>query len=407
MYGKVVFCISGIHFPYPVHRLLIRLRVLRSIFGMATAPAHMDVEELNDRLGKWINKWARKKKLHPKAKKMLLEAALALPLERPLIPDVRFSLEILDVDARLAYRFDVRGLKMLSLLLGIPLVVVTTDRDRVLGMEALCILLRRLRYPTTYYDMMGVFGRSREQLCRIFNHMVDFIFREWKDVIYCHKEVLRHRISQYAEAIHRKGSPLENVWAFPDGTKVETCRISATSAGSRGLNLQKRIYSGHKRRHCLNYQGLTTPDGLCIHFFGPLEGCRHDVTLLRLSKLEAFFESNFDIFDGCCIYGDPAYPISKWIISGFKGNNLDEWKLQFNASMSSVRQSVEWNFGRMKILWAFVTYKMQQKIMLSNVGATVLVAMFLTNCHCCYNGGNQISEYFELCPPSLDEYLSK
>ncbi|KAH9103027.1 hypothetical protein AeMF1_020523 [Aphanomyces euteiches] len=337
----------------------------------------------------------------------LFEYGLGIPVERPIIPDVRFDLNMRDADSVMSFRFDVHGIVELSSLLGIPNVVITNSRDRILGVEALCILLKRLRYPTIFYDMMATFGRSRGQLCRIFNHMVNLIYMQWRSTIYCNINIIRSRIARYASAIHNKGSPLTNVWAFPDGTKIESCRIDANSRGAAGLNLQKRIYSGHKRRHCLNFQGLTTPDGLCIHFFGPLEGSRHDVTLLRVSKLLEYFQTNSDVFDGYYIYGDPAYPVSKWIVSGYKGNNLDDRKKLFNASMSRVRQGVEWNFGRMKTLWGFITYKMHQKIMLSNVGAVVLVAMFLTNCNTCYNGGNQISSYFDMNPPSLREYLCK
>ena len=53
---------------------------------------------------------------------------------------------------------------------------------------------------------------------------------------------------------------------------------------------QKILCSGHKRVHCLNYQAVTTPDGLAAHFWGPLEGARHDITLLQLSKLLLYLE---------------------------------------------------------------------------------------------------------------------
>jgi hypothetical protein len=33
------------------------------------------------------------------------------------------------------------------------------------------------------------------------------------------------------------------------------------------------------------------------------------------------------------------------------------------------------------------------------------LAIFLTNCLTCANGGNQISKYFGLAPPSLEEYI--
>ncbi|ETV74137.1 hypothetical protein H257_11102 [Aphanomyces astaci] len=217
----------------------------------------------NDQLALRVFKWAKRKNFSYATRVLLLEYGLGIPVERPLIPDIRFDLNMRDADELLSYRFDVRGVVELTDLLGIPNVVITSARDRVVGVEALAILLRRLRYPITYYNMVASFGRSREQICRIFNYM-------------------------YCEAIHNKGAPLTKVWAFPDGTKIETCRINAASRGAEGLNLQKRIYSGHKRRHCLNFQGLTTPDGLCIHFFGPLEGSRHDVTLLRVSKCKSF-----------------------------------------------------------------------------------------------------------------------
>ncbi|ETV69898.1 hypothetical protein H257_14497 [Aphanomyces astaci] len=219
----------------------------------------------------WL-KWAKRKRLSPTQTIAPLEYVLGIAIERPLIPDVRLDLNMRDVDARLSFRFDMRDVLQLTTLLGVPNVVVTSSFDRLLGVEAMCVMLRRLRYPTTYYDKVATFGRSREQLCRVFNFMVTFVHAEWKEIIYCNTRIVRHRIGQYAAAIHAKGSPLTSVWAFPDGTKIETCRISVTAHGAVGLNLQKRIYSGHKRKHCLNFQGLTTPDGLCIHLFGPLEG---------------------------------------------------------------------------------------------------------------------------------------
>ncbi|ETV97673.1 hypothetical protein H310_09560 [Aphanomyces invadans] len=173
-----------------------------------------------------VYKLTKRKKLSPTSTTMLLEYALGILVERPLIPAVSFDINMRDADAVLSFRFDVSGVLQLTSLLE--------------------------------------------------------------------------------------------------------C-----------MNLQKRTYSGHKRMHCLNFQGLTTPDGLCIHFFRPLEGSRHDVTLLRVSQLQEYFEANSDIFDGYYIYGDPAYPISKWIVSGYKGNNLDAQKQSFNTAMSRVRQGVE------------------------------------------------------------------
>ena len=34
------------------------------------------------------------------------------------------------------------------------------------------------------------------------------------------------------------------------------------------------------------------------------------------------------------------------------------------------------------------------------------LAIFFTNCLTCAKGGNQISKYFDVVPPSLEEYIS-
>jgi nuclease HARBI1 len=137
-----------------------------------------------------------------------------------------------------------------------------------------------------------------------------------------------------------------------------------------------------------------------------MEGCRHDSSMLRHSKLIAFFESHTSIFNGKFIYGDPAYGVTDWTLSGYKGYLDDEKRKQFNKLMSSVREAVEWNFGLLKALWKFIDFKKQHKILLSPVARIILVAMLLTNCHTCYHEGNQISMYFDLKPPSLEQYLS-
>ncbi|KAF0730070.1 hypothetical protein AaE_009328 [Aphanomyces astaci] len=127
--------------------------------------------------------------------------------------------------------------------------------------------------------------------------------------------------------------------------------------------------------------------------------------MLRSSKLLEFFGLHLDVFASKYVYGDPAYGVVEFLLSGYKGNNISERKREFNKWMSRVRQSVEWNFKILKTLWSFITFKMLSKIQLSPVAKIVSIAMLLTNCHCCHFRGNQISDFFDLEPPSLKEYL--
>ncbi|KAF4132558.1 DDE superfamily endonuclease [Phytophthora infestans] len=327
------------------------------------------------------------------------EAALLLSFEqpeRPIIPDVRFCVTTLsDEDCRQQFRFDVAGFIRLTELFALPEFVITGSRDKAHATEAVCILLHRLSYPKRHYDMIHRFGRSTSALCRIFMHVdTRILSTAMKQCGRAHPCICRCR------APHRVA--YEERFAFIDGTKNRICRPS--SRPGRGENLQKQVYSGHKRTHCLNYQAVVAPDGLTLHFWGPIEGRRHDSTLLRESKFIEFMESEPPYSMG---NGDPAYGIRKFLVSGFRKTAPTDAEQRFNKLMSSVREAVEWQFGSMKSLWAFIDFNKSLRLRLSPIGKYVLVSMLLTNCHCCYNGGNQISASFGLAPPSLDAYLAK
>ncbi|KAI8136362.1 hypothetical protein BJV82DRAFT_528300 [Fennellomyces sp. T-0311] len=73
--------------------------------------------------------------------------------------------------------------------------------------------------------------------------------------------------------------------------------------------------------------------------------------------------------------------------------------------MSKVRTSVEWRFKDILQHFAFLGFKPAQKLQMSNVGTAYAVATILSNCHKCLYG-SQTSKYFEVDPPTLEEYLS-
>lgn len=73
--------------------------------------------------------------------------------------------------------------------------------------------------------------------------------------------------------------------------------------------------------------------------------------------------------------------------------------------MASVRIAVEWDFGRIAMLFGFLRYAPNQRSMQSNVGHQFVVATLMKNIHVCVNRGNQISDYFGVQPPTLDEYM--
>ncbi|XP_049272389.1 uncharacterized protein LOC119395831 [Rhipicephalus sanguineus] len=136
---------------------------------------------------------------------------------------------------------------------------------------------------------------------------------------------------------------------------------------------------------------------------GPYPGSRHDAGILGESGLYAKLQR---LTHGCfyCIYGDPAYPLRPLLMRPYGGATLTAQQQLFNEGMSTVRQAVEWGFGKVVAEFAFVDFKKNQKILLQNVGQMYRVATLLTNCHACLYG-SQTGMYFGLCAPLLEDYL--
>lgn len=167
------------------------------------------------------------------------------------------------------------------------------------------------------------------------------------------------------------------------------------------------MYNGHKRKHALKYQAVVSPDGIFAYLWGPVNGCQHDKHMLDLSGLMSFLESHMNDANGSpyCLYGDPAYGQSEHLCTPFApgvDGELNEQMKKFNKSMSRCRVTVEWCLKELTSKWAFVDMTRQQKTLLSPVGTQYRVCVLLSNFHSCLNGGNQISQFFGVAPPSLD-----
>ena len=92
----------------------------------------------------------------------------------------RFDFEQLDeVQCKTELRFAKEDILQLADMLRIPeKIVVKSQRTVCYGIEALCILLKRLAYRCRYTDMVATFGRNPTEICLIFNEIVDHVFDE-------------------------------------------------------------------------------------------------------------------------------------------------------------------------------------------------------------------------------------
>lgn len=170
------------------------------------------------------------------------------------------------------------------------------------------------------------------------------------------------------------------------------------------------MYSGYKKTHVLKYQSIVFPNGLIGRLDGPYNGRRHDAAILHLSQLVAELEQLFVQPDGSwfTLYGDPGYSNQKFIKIGYRGRRrapLTQQQQQFNADMSALRVHVEYGFGKIVNLFAFVDFKKNQKLLLQPIKEQYQVAALLTNCHTCLRG-SQVSKYYNCDPPELEHYLT-
>ena len=263
----------------------------------------------------------------------------------------------------------------------------------------LCTVLRRLVYPCRYGDLCPFFHRPKKEICLLFNQGVHFIFDNWSAHLtdFNHPWLTVPSVVRYCEAVRAKGCPLPFCWGFIDGTVRKMCRP---------IRHQREIFNGHHRVHSLKFQSVVIPNGLIANLFGPMSGRRHDAALLNESGILDHMVTNMNGPDGqpLTVYGDPAYPLTSHVIRPFRGQNLGEEQQAFNTAMSKVRQAVEWEFGKVVRMWAFLDFEKNLKLFLSPVGKLYMVGVLLTNCHTCLHG-SETSQYFGLNQPTLEEYL--
>ena len=201
----------------------------------------------------------------------------------------------------------------------------------------------------------------------------------------------------------RVGVPANKCVGFIDGT-FRRC--------ARPIEGQQYVYSGYYKAHGIKFQCVVAPNGLIVDFFGPVPGRRSDSYLLKQSGfLERMRQLSRVAGGEYYVYGDPAYPLGRGIMRGYKGA-INAREAAFSNAMNALRVSVEWSFLHIARDWSFVTSERNLKIWWQPIGRIYYVAAILTNAKCCLTAetrdgyGNMIAQRFDLSPPTLRDYLN-
>lgn len=266
---------------------------------------------------------------------------------------------------------------------------------------ATCIVLRRLATPARWCDLELLFGKHGPQLSIIFREALGIFMRENGNLLdsAIPATFMSDRASRYASSILTRNGCLNNVVAFIDGTVIGVARPGGNFV------MQLVLYNGHKRKHAIKFQAVTTPDGLCIHLHGPEVGRRHDMYLYACSGLDDHLPQILSI-DGkqYIVYGDSGYTWRVFLEVPFSGANVTVVQRAFNKAMSKVRITVEWFFMEVKRLWGLTDADRKLRLGEMPAGLIYRAAVLLTNLRNCVSP-NIISQYFACAPPSLEEYI--
>lgn len=325
------------------------------------------------------------------------EVRLSLRRSRHISTSV-FNINAFNEEQSLSlFRFKPADLGRLASLLNVTPTFLRR-RYNVPSVECLAIVLRRLASPCRWTDVEELFGRTVSSLSEIFHETVEHVAEKWGPVLTSWRgDLMAERAAVYAGAVAAKGAPLDRCVGFIDGTALRVSRP--------GNCLQRSIYSGHKRVHCIKFQSVTTPDGLIFNLFGPVEGRRHDMTLYHQSGMDGHLRDTL-VVDGeqYYLYADAAYVLRAWLQIAFAGDNLTDAQAAYNTAMSALRVSVEWAFKDIKQVFSYLDYSRKLKLQEGPVGLLYLVAALLWNLRSCLYG-SQTSSFFGCSPPSVEKYL--
>ena len=332
----------------------------------------------------------------------------------PRITRVRYNFRESIQDPMELFRFSAQQIKKIARAMAEPRMHRTRLRDSFTLVEGLCVLCRRLCYPARWNDLCGLFGRSKSQLSRIFHYMLDMMLRKYVHLLQFNVGRITNKLREWAAAVSEACPNTYNtVVLFLDGTHRRTCRPRPATAvlppGVTMNDIQQSQYDGRLHKHGHKYHALVSPVGLIVHAYGPVDGRRHDTTILRQSGLA---ESMNDLSVGgvdYVIYADSAYALTRNLQKPIHRPVPGTPDARLNTIMARARTvASECGYNCVTNTWQTIDFVRQQKMFWTRPADMYLVAILLTNMRLCLRGHNQMSEFFNLSGtcPTLENYLS-
>ena len=169
-------------------------------------------------------------------------------------------------------------------------------------------------------------GRTRLEYSEVFYWMVDHLYDNYMDTM---TDISRwsNYAQVFADSTYAISKKAPRCIGFIDGTFRSHCRPSVD---------QGSCYNGHEKDHGIKFQSVILPNGLIGDFWGPCVGRRGDGYMFRrsdlLTRMARLCNRAGSIY---YLWGDPAYPLSRYVLRGYKGA-MSPAEQELSTAMSAV-----------------------------------------------------------------------
>ena len=104
--------------------------------------------------------------------------------------------------------------------LGIPETFITDNHHLFIGIEGLCLLCAHFRSTGDMYLLAMLHDWAQSAISECINELIEYLDNRWEHLLQCGNQHLLHpmQLSEYAQAIHEWGAPLNSIIAFIDCT---------------------------------------------------------------------------------------------------------------------------------------------------------------------------------------------
>lgn len=311
-------------------------------------------------------------------------------LQQPSDPlDQLFS----DEDALKYLKFSKSDLRRLAKLLEMNIQPPPWGGD-ISGPEALAILLFRSSETVSLDEEEYHFGRSKDMLRHVINVVIAFLCRKVEDKVNVFDNNLREqRVKLFNDAIRARADEIGS-HAFDD-----VCGFVSTMPVSRRTQSYAPWYDGPQEFY--SSQVVTTPDGIASSCVRPRSsnGTNPFVFYEVLHRLKVIYPYK--------ILGDSEYEA---VFNELQKRHIDK----DNLILKYVTDDDEANEVLVVNEWMRQSLRTESPRVFSvtlplegdHLHDLFYIGVFLSNCRTCLRGGNRISDYFHVAPPTIEEYIN-